>query len=119
MVSLTISLAPTGFKSSKPKIKSSKNLSIANATALTEKMSLVFSEIEDPPVDRTPVHLLKDIFIIGILSVIAGGKGSEDMEIYGLSKYDWLEQFLALPEGIPSADTFPRVFEPINPKVFE
>ena len=38
---------------------------------------------------------------------------------YGLSKYDWLEQFLALPEGIPSADTFPRVFEPINPKVFE
>ena len=41
------------------------------------------------------------------------------MENYGLSKYDWLEQFLALPEAIPSAHTFPRVFEPINPKVFE
>ena len=41
------------------------------------------------------------------------------MENYGLSKYDWLELFLALSEGIPSADTFPRVFEPINPKVFE
>ncbi|CDN15980.1 Mobile element protein [Richelia intracellularis] len=119
MVSLTRRLAPTGFKSSKPKIKSSKNLSIANATALTEKMSLVFSEIEDPPVERTPVHLLTDILIIGILSVIAEGKGWEDMENYGLSKYDWLEQFLALPEGIPSADTFPRVFEPINPKLFE
>ena len=62
---------------------------------------------------------LTDIFMIGILSVIAGGKGWEDMENYGLSKYDWLEQFLALPEGIPSADTFPRVFEPIKPKVFE
>ncbi|CDN11288.1 Mobile element protein [Richelia intracellularis] len=36
-----------------------------------------------------------------------------------MSKYDWLEQFLALPEGIPSADTFRWVFEPINPKVFE
>ncbi|CDN15416.1 Mobile element protein [Richelia intracellularis] len=119
MLSLTRRLAPMGFKSSKPKIKSSKNLSIANATALTEKISLVFSEIEDPPVERTRVHLLTDIFILGILSVIAAGKGWEDMENYGLSKYDWLEQFLALPEAIPSADNFRRGFEPINPKVFE
>ena len=36
-----------------------------------------------------------------------------------LSKYDWLKQFLALPEDIPSGHTFGRVFEPINPKVFE
>ncbi|CDN17326.1 Mobile element protein [Richelia intracellularis] len=119
MVCLTRRLAPTGFKSSKPKIKTSKNLSIANASAFTGKMSLVFSEIEDPPVERTPVHFLTDILIIGILSVIAGGKGWEDMENYGLSKYHWLELFLALPEGIPSVDTFGRVFEPINPKVFE
>ncbi|CDN16448.1 Mobile element protein [Richelia intracellularis] len=119
MVSLTRILAPTGFKSSKPNIKSSKNLSIANGTALTEKMLLVFSEIEDPRVERTGVYLLTDILIIGILSVIAGRKGWEDMENYGLSKYDCLEQFLALPEGIPSADTFRQVFEGINPKVFE
>lgn len=109
----------SGFKSTKQTIKSSKNLSIANANALTEKMELVFSEIEDPRVERTRLHLLTDILIIGILSVIAGGKGWEDMENYGLSKYDWLEQFLALPEGIPSADTFRRVFERINPNVFE
>ncbi|CDN09737.1 Transposase, IS4 [Richelia intracellularis] len=82
-------------------------------------MSLVFSEIEDPPVERTPVHLLKDILIIGILSVIAVTKVWEDMQNYGLSKYDWLEHFLPLPEDIPTADTFRRVFEPINPKVFE
>ncbi|CDN10109.1 Mobile element protein [Richelia intracellularis] len=81
-------------------------MSIANATAFTEKMSLVFSEIEDPPVERTRVHFLTDILIIGILSVIAAGKGWEDMENYGLSKYDWLKQFLALPEAMPSADTF-------------
>ena len=88
MVSLTRRLAPTGLKSSKPKIKSSKNLSIANATTLTEKMSLVFSEIEDPPVERSRVHLLTNILIIEILPVIPGGKGWEDMENYGLSKYD-------------------------------
>ncbi|WP_293118592.1 transposase family protein, partial [Moorena sp. SIO4G3] len=90
-------------------------------------MALIFSEIEDPRVARTRVHLLTDILIIAILSVIAGAKGWEDMENYGLSKYEWLEQFLALPKGIPSADTFRRVFvraaSPmelrINPKIFE
>jgi predicted transposase YbfD/YdcC len=108
-----------GCKSQKKTVKSSKKLNIADAIALTEKMTLIFSEIEDPRVERTRVHVLTDILIIGILSVIAGGKGWEDMENYGLSKYDWLEEFLALPEGIPSADTFRRVFERINPKVFE
>ena len=81
MVSLTRRLAPTGFKSSKPKIKSSKNLSIAHATPLTEKMLLVLSEIEDPPVERTRVDLLTDILIIGILSLIGGGKGWENMKM--------------------------------------
>lgn len=109
----------SGLKSPKPTIKTSKKLSIANALALTEQMELIFSEIEDPRVERTRVHLLTDILIIAILSVIAGANGWEDMENYGLSKYEWLEQFLALPEGIPSADTFRRVFERINPKVFE
>lgn len=109
----------SGFKSLKQIIKNSKKLSIANATALTEQMELVFREIEDPRVERTRVHLLIDILIIGILSVIAGGKGWENMENYGLSKFDWLEQFLVLPEGIPNADTFRRVFERINSKIFE
>lgn len=109
----------SGFKSPKQTIKSSKDLSIANATALTEQMELIFSEIEDPRVKRSRLHLLTDILIIGILSVIAGGKGWEDMENYGSSKYDWLKQFLELPEGIPCSDTFRRVFERIDPKVFE
>jgi len=110
----------SGFKSSKnsaaPK---SKALSVANANALTSQISSIFSEIEDPRVKRNRVHLLTDIIIIAILSVIAGAKGWEDMENYGLSKYEWLSQFLKLPEGIPSADTFRRVFERINTKVFE
>ncbi len=70
-------------------------------------------------VDRTRYHSLIDILIIGILSVIAGGEGWEDMQNYGLSKYDWLKEFLELRWGIPSPDTFRRVFERINPKIFE
>lgn len=62
----------SGFKSSPKETKSSKALSIANATVLTEKMGEIFSEVEDPRVERTRVHLLTDILIIAILSVIAG-----------------------------------------------
>ena len=102
----------SGFKSPRVQTKGSKTLSIANATALTEQMQSFFSEIKDPRVPRTRAHLLTDILIIGILSVIAGGKGWEDMENYGLSKDDWLKQFLALPNCIPCPDTFRRVFEP-------
>lgn len=109
----------SGFKSPCGENKSSKAVSIANATALTEQMELIFRKIEDPRVARTRAHLLIDILMIAILSVIAGGRGWEDMENYGLSKYDWLKQFLALPSGIPCPDTFRRVFERIDPKVFE
>lgn len=103
----------------RPPHKHSKPVSVLSATALTQQMHSLFSEIDDPRVQRTRAHLLVDILTIGILSVIAGGKGWEDMETYGLSKHNWLEQFLALPNGIPCPDTFRRVFERIHPKVFE
>jgi predicted transposase YbfD/YdcC len=110
----------TGFKSPQnPAVRSSKMVSIAEASWLTQKMSSIFAEINDPRAEKNRVHLLTDILIIAILSVIAGAKGWEDMENYGLSKYSFLEQFLTLPEGIPCADTFRRVFERIHPKIFE
>ncbi|MCA2657053.1 MAG: ISAs1 family transposase, partial [Microcystis sp. M049S2] len=70
----------------------------------------------DPRVSRTQKHLLTDILVIAILAVIAGAEGWEDMENYGLSKQCWLSEFLELPNGIPSDDTFRRVFERINPE---
>ncbi len=110
----------SGFNSARSKRKIDSKLNVVpSATAVTEQMHSFFSEIEDPRVQRTRAHLLTDILIIGILSVIAGGKGWEDMENYGLSKLNWLGEFLALPNGIPCPDTFRRVFERINPKVFE
>ncbi len=95
----------SGFNSARSKRKTNAKLNVPSATAVTEQMHSFFSEIEDPRVQRTRAHLLTDILIIGILSVIAGGKGWEDMENYGLSKYDWLKEFLALPSGIPCPDT--------------
>lgn len=109
----------SGFNTARSKRKTESKLNVPSATAVTEQMHSFFSEIEDPRVKRTRAHLLTDILIIGILSVIAGGKGWEDIENYGLSKIDWLEEFLALPNGIPCPDTFRRVFERINPKIFE
>ena len=109
----------SGFNSARSKSKTDSNLNVPSVTALTQQIESYFSEIEDPRVQRTRAHLLTDILIIGILSVIAGGKGWEDMEIYGLSKQDWLKQFLALPNGIPCPDTFRRLFERIDPKAFE
>ena len=63
--------------------------------------------------------MLKDILVIAILAVIAGAEGWEDIENYGQSKQDWLEKFLELPYGIPSDDTFRRVFERIEPLALE
>ncbi len=95
----------SGFNSARSKSKTDSKLNVPSATALTQQIESYFSEIEDPRVQRTRAHLLTDILIIGILSAIAGGKGWEDIEIYGLSKQDWLKQFLALPNGIPCPDT--------------
>src|ERR687885_514728 len=72
-----------------------------------------FDDVPDSRVDRTKLHLLKDIIVIALLSIIAGGDGWEDMENYGISKQPWLKQFLELPNGIPHHDTFRRVFEKV------
>jgi len=78
-----------------------------------------FSEIEDPRVDRTKEHLLEDIIFITIAAVICGAETWNDIENYGNSKKKWLKQFLKLPNGIPSHDTFNRVFSAIEPKQLE
>jgi hypothetical protein len=79
-------------------------------------LSGYFADIRDPRVSRTQKHLLKDILAIAILAVIGGAEGWEDMENYGIAKQKWLEEFLELDNGIPSDDTFRRVFERIKPE---
>ena len=75
-----------------------------------------FSELEDPRVDRTKRHKLIDIIIITICAVICGADTWIDIESYGESKSEWLKSFLELPNGIPSHDTFARVFARLDPE---
>ena len=75
-----------------------------------------FNELEDPRIERTKRHKLIDIITITICAVICGADGWSDIELYGKCKYKWLKKFLELPNGIPSHDTFARVFSLLNPE---
>src|SRR5215468_4291123 len=69
-----------------------------------------FQTLEDPRIERTKKHQLLDILVIAVCTLLTGGEGFQDMELFGKSKRAWLHTFLALPHGIPSHDTFGRVF---------
>ena len=88
---------------------------------LRSSVSLVesFSYIDDPRSDSGKRHDLMDIISIAICAVICGAEGWADVELFGRSKYDWLKRFLKLPNGIPSHDTFGRVFSLIDPAQFQ
>lgn len=78
-----------------------------------------FSSLKDPRVERTRRHQLSDIVVIAILSTICDGEGWEDMQDFGDHHEEWLQTFLDLPSGIPSEDTFRRVFNALNPDAFQ
>lgn len=68
------------------------------------------SAINDPRVERTRWHKLIDILVIAVCATICGAESFPDMEEFGKDKEEWLRTFLELPNGIPSHDTFRRVF---------
>lgn len=77
-----------------------------------------FSDIKDIRIERGKKHKLIDIITISICAVVCGADGWEDIELYGITRKKWLGEFLELPNGIPSHDTFARVFAQINPEEF-
>jgi predicted transposase YbfD/YdcC len=77
-----------------------------------------FATLDDPRIDRTRLHNLMDIVVIAICAVICGAEGWQDIATYGQAKHDWLSTFLGLPNGIPSHDTFRRVFCLLDPSAF-
>ena len=84
------------------------------------KLSLIehFESLPDPRVNRTRDHDLIDILVIGICTLLCGGEGFNDMEDFGKAKQEWFKSFLRLPCGIPSHDTFNRVFAALDPREF-
>ena len=77
-----------------------------------------FEVLKDPRVKRTPEHELMDIVVIGLCCVICGGESFNDMEQFGQAKLEWFKTFLKLPHGIPSHDTFNRLFCALDPQNF-
>ena len=82
------------------------------------KISEHFGKVSDPRIGNATRHKLLDILVIAICAVICGADGWSDVELFGKTKRKWLQGFLELPHGIPSHDTFGRVFAQINPEEF-
>src|SRR3954470_97230 len=74
-----------------------------------------FENLTDPRVERSRRHVLQDMLVIALCATIANCNHWADVERYGNAKLDFLRRFLELPNGIPSHDTFGRVFARLDP----
>jgi predicted transposase YbfD/YdcC len=87
------------------------------ATALSIKKH--FRKLKDPRRRHCRRHLFLDILVIAICGVISGCNSWTQIAAFGRKRHNWLKRFLTLPEGIPSHDTFKRIFERLDPVVFQ
>jgi predicted transposase YbfD/YdcC len=78
-----------------------------------------FARLRDPRLNRRKRHLLIDIIVITLCGVICGADDFQQVAAFGRRRKDWLQTFLALPNGIPSHDTLERVFDRLDPQAFQ
>jgi len=78
-----------------------------------------FEDIEDPRMDRTKKHSLMDILVISICAILCGADDFSSIEEFCKARESWFKSFLKLPNGIPSHDTFGRVFSLLEPAKLE
>jgi predicted transposase YbfD/YdcC len=83
------------------------------------KLPAVFAELPEPRQHRRPKHLLTDIVVMALLAVCSGADSWRDIRTYAWRKRRWLKSFLELPAGIPSRDTFRRVFSRLDCLAFQ
>lgn len=77
-----------------------------------------FKDLPDPRRNSHTRHLLMDILAISLCAIVGGADNFNDIELFARSKEEWLRSFLPLPGGIPSHDTFNRVFSMLSPEAF-
>ena len=78
-----------------------------------------FLGVEDPRLRRGKRHRFLDIMVIAVCGVVCGCQGLAQIEEWAEAHEQWLKTFLELPHGIPSTDTFARVFSVMNAEQFE
>ncbi len=84
-----------------------------------QDLERLFAQVEDPRVERTKRHRLRDIMILAICGVIGGAEGWVEIEEFGKAKEAWFTDLLGLANGLPSHDPFGRVFSLLDPKQCE
>lgn len=82
-------------------------------------LEVYFGDMPDPRVTGRCDHKLIDIIIVAICAVLSGAETWDEVELFGEEREGWLKQFLELPNGIPSHDTFRRVFSLLDARVFQ
>lgn len=85
---------------------------------MSQRLTAVFTTFEnltDPRIERTRRHELFDLVVVALCGTIAGGDSWSDIERFGNERLDWLRNFLRLENGVPSHDTFGRVFSLLDP----
>jgi predicted transposase YbfD/YdcC len=78
-----------------------------------------FAKLQDPRRAHRRLHKLQDIIVIALCAVIAGAQDWQQIETFGRKRRAWLTDFLELRNGIPSHDTFERVFDRLKPQAFQ
>ncbi len=86
---------------------------------MLEALIKELAAIEDPRCGWKVEHRLIDVLVIAVCAVLGEAESFENIALYGRCKRDWLGTFLELPNGIPSKDTFRRVFARLNPATFQ
>jgi len=88
------------------------------ANEFLQTLEACFADIPDPRVQASCDHSLIDILVIAILAVTCGADDWTDLQTFGKLRHEWLKTFLKIPNGIPSHDTFRRVFGLLDRKQF-
>ena len=86
---------------------------------MIETFKQYFGEIEDPRIDRTKKHALIDIILTAVCAILGGAETYEDIRLFGKAHEKWLSKYVPLANGIPSEDTFMRLFNNIDHLAFQ